>query len=348
VRVLTRSEALVVQLLLARSDRRVARVPGLETPHRRTLQSIRQRAYQKGWVRDRYVPTPAAFGLDHATFAIARPHVDQARTLAERWKARPENVLLWASDSGLFGVFLSSSDAGSELEVALEEGAVGADLQRFEVPCGAEAVPVYFDFEMAWVRATGLSGVSEGCPRPLPSLRAQGPAAAILPTPAQRNGIRGWVTDASRDGNSARLSLFRPRLEELGLRFGWLAFRSILDPAAVAASSTGFPDWCAFIRGRLRPGTEPPDLFRGLVESAGVSPFLFVAEGERVLFASLSLGPGVRRSPERVPVLPVVQTYLRDISVEQWPLGTTRVLTDHEYGRCLELRDGAMAGSRRR
>jgi hypothetical protein len=343
VRILTRTEAVVVQLLLARSRGPVARVPGIEMPHRRTLQSVRQRAYQRGWVRDRYVPAPAAFGLDRATFALARPHADSARALVEAWRARPENVLLWASDAGVFGAFFSRSGGETDLASELGGGAEASTVHLLESATTQQAIPVYFDFEMAWVRATGLTGVSRECPRPLaaPRLGADGPPSA-LPSPTQRTAIRAWVADLERT-HGPRPSVFpllRPRIEEQSLRLGWVEFRPILDPGAVAAAVTGFPAWCAFVHGRLQPRAEPSELFRALVGEAGVSPFLFATDGGGVLFAALSRGPGVRRPPERLAILPLVGTYLREISVEQWPLGATRPVTDHEYARCLDAGTG--------
>jgi len=168
VRVLTRSEAVVLWHLLARDRPRVDPLPGVERPHRRTMQDVRQRAYARGWIRDRFVPAPTAFGLDRLTFALARPLADRLRGQAERWRARPENVLLWSSSEGLFGVFLSGPGTDPELARTLAADGEGAVLYPVAVPAREEAVPVYFDFELAWVRANGLPGASAGYPRPIP------------------------------------------------------------------------------------------------------------------------------------------------------------------------------------
>jgi hypothetical protein len=338
VRSLTHSEAVVVGLLIARSHRRLRMEPGLDVPGRSTLQTVRQRAYIRGWVQDRYIPAPAAFGLDRLVIALARPPLDRASSLVERWRSRAENVILWACDEGVLGVFLERTARGSRrLLPSLEEDDDVAT-QTLEVDCRRETIPVYFDYELAWARATGLPGVSSGYPRTFPGLTASPRIAPIvIPSPPQVQGLRSLVsTPTGRTGPSpSRFSFLAGGLERRAERRGWIGFRSILDPIAVATSVSGFPEWCSFVRGTLLTPARPDQLFRGLVATAIVSPFLFATDGLHVLFGVLSTGPRTRRQVERLPVLPTLQSYMQDIVVEHWPLGSTRVLTDHQYGRAI-------------
>jgi hypothetical protein len=304
------------------------------------MQDVRQRAYARGWIRDRFVPAPTAFGLDRLTFALARPLADRLRGQAERWRARPENVLLWSSSEGLFGVFLSGPGTDPELARTLAADGEGAVLYPVAVPAREEAVPVYFDFELAWVRANGLPGASAGYPRPIPEAPVgEDGTGRSAPSPVQRAALRASL--AAREEHEAPVRPVWPvlggTLEERSLRSGWSAFRCLLDPVALATLMTGMPGWCAFVLGSLRPSARPVELFSALVGAAGVSPFLFATQERRVLFASLARGPGTPAEPGRAPVLPTLQAYLQDITVVNWPLGTTRVLADHRYSRALAV-----------
>lgn len=338
MRALTRSEALVVWLLMTRSARRIPRGPGVEMPHRRTLQDVRRRAYERGWLRDRYIPAPLAFGRDRVTFALARPPADEILSVAERWSGRADAVVLWVGSDGVFAVFLSTRSSRARFGASPSFDDRLSPVQVLEVESRQSTVPVYFDFEMAWVRATGLPGVSDRCPRALPEPpEGEDGRPAKLPSPSQRGAIQRLV-----DASAHEIGPIRPRpldalrgIEQRSERLGWAAHRSLLDPRAVASSVRGFPMWLSFVNGRLLPGRTPADLFRALVAVARVSPFLYVSDGTTVLFAALSRGPGAAGSPGRGPVLPTVQTCLKEISVVQWPLQTTRVLVDHEYGPAL-------------
>jgi hypothetical protein len=175
----------VIGLLIARSHQRLRSEPGMEIPGRSTLQTVRQRAYLRGWIRDRYLPAPDAFGLDRLTFALARPPMERAPKIVERWQTRADNVLLWATDEAVLGVFLQRVTTGHRRPPILEEADV-TSAQILEVDCSRDAIPVYFDFEMAWVRATGLPGVSSGYPRTLPGLTRDPLRQSIIaPPPSQ-------------------------------------------------------------------------------------------------------------------------------------------------------------------
>jgi hypothetical protein len=321
-------------------------VEGLPALPRRTFQTVRRRVYDRGWIVDRFVPSPDVFGTGRIVFGLSQPLSDRAGYLEERWRARPENVLLWASDESIFGVFLEPErDAGS-LEEALDIDRSSRDHCLIRVTPTRAGLPVYFDYEAAWVRATGLPGVI-GYPRSVQRESSiSGGKKVRSPSPIQRQAVADLAyEDFGRTGRPAP-GPFAPWLdrrsaEEKCIRKGWGTFRSFLNPVEVARSVTGFPAWCAFVRGMLLPEARVRDLFEALVAEAVVSPFIFATDEHQVLFATLSEGPGNRRSVERVPVLSVVRRYLRDIAVVRWPLGPTRVVVDHAYGSSLHPQGAA-------
>jgi len=338
--VLTPSEATAVRQLISRSEPRLVDLPGAAPLPRRTFQTIRQRVYQRGWIRDRFLPSPSRFGVERVTIALVAAHADKAASLVGEWRARPENVLLWASDDSVLGVFLSRRGSGESLSGVLEAEGTSRESYVLEVDGRPEAIPSYFDFEAAWVRATGLSGLT-GYPRSLfgPSGGPGGSGPAEL-LPSHRRAVEELLRATSEPLGPAEerpitSRLFQRRAEERLVRLGWVSFRSFLDPAAVAGSVSGFPSWLAFVHGSLLPGAGPPELFRALVGECGVGPFLYVTDDRELLFATLSRGPGAPGEPGRAPVLPTVRTYLEDIDVVRWPLVSTRVVTDHAFGRLL-------------
>lgn len=337
MRALTHAEATIVHQLIARSGTRIESISGETSPPRRTAQSIRQRVYARSWIRDRFIPSSILFGRDRMTLGLAEPHADRVESLIERWKSRPENVLLWTSDEVVMGVFLSSHERQSKLSTIISDENSSRSEYFLDVGCHRNSIPVYFDFELAWVRCAGLSGLA-GYPRSI--FPSENSLDASLPkslSQSQRKTIEDLVSTFENkrgplDRSRITYRFLRRRLEDLCLRRGWARFRSFLDPVSVALSVTGFPGWCAVTHGRLLPGARPGDLFRGLLLKARVSPFLFVTDQDQVLFATLSTGPRTDSTEPRTFVMPTVNNYLREIAVVRWPLGGTKVITDHIYG----------------
>ena len=334
MRDLTRSEAEVVGLLLGRDDRTLRRFPDVAYPHRRTIQEIRHRAYERGWLVDRLIPAPRAFGLDRASFAFARVPEDRIEAEVDRWRLRPECVVLWRHGAELFGVFLHPAQAGPALDGGPLNPASGVDLEVMEVECRSVTLPVYFDYEMAWARMAGLPGVSRACPRPIPdpTPTIDGEPADTVP-PFQRNRVQELVRGVGPIGHGSMLGdgFWPARFEERCHRKGWTSFRALLDPVAVGETVGGLPEWVAFVRGTLRPGAEASELFRALVLSARVSPFLLASSAERVMLATMAFPPGHRSTNERSPVLPTFREFLSEISVTNWSLRETEVLVNHDY-----------------
>ncbi len=341
MREISDAEALVLADLLAdpdreRSTRRSDAVP------RRTRQAIRQRLHAREVVQSRYVPDPALLGNPFVTFAMAQPFAEAWSETARRWGARTESVDLWALRDMLFGVFLLPSAAEAE---ALQDSLAGPGIcasARF-LCCDSRGgtIPVFFDFEAAWVALEGLGGTL-AYPQPLTSstLTAEVPRRDL--PKADREALRQMVgrplvAPIERDGRSTQIH--RPRLrarERRLLRDGACGHREFLDPRNCRRWARGFPELLVFVWGNLIEGKAAPDLFRSLVERSGVHPFLFVTDGSTLLLGALSRrateSPGRTVAP-RDTALVTIESYLQRVVVLRKPLEDLEVLVDHRYDR---------------
>ena len=113
MRELTEAEVLVLRALIAAGqENERERLRQTQLP-RSTYHAVRKRAYEEGWLRDRYLPDPLLFGFTHITFGLARPYADRADELARLWSSEPGCVLLWRAPVVTFGVQLYSSGAAA-------------------------------------------------------------------------------------------------------------------------------------------------------------------------------------------------------------------------------------------
>jgi hypothetical protein len=340
MRVLTSVEKLLVRAVLANASLRTAVNPIA----RSTRQTVLQRIYLREWIRDQYVPDPVALGSPILTLAVAQPYLEKAPLVTRSWESLRSAALLWGSHRMLFGVFFSQTHQEKEkLWGRLKEVPERRDIFLLSVDLRSIALPVYFDFEAAWARVTGVPGVL-AYPQGLPisSIRADA-SQARFPSKSELRAISSMVTRSL--AVSPRLLAGQPPwptfargLERRCLRLGLAEYRSFLNPFALARQVTGFPQRVAFVQGELLKASRPPDLFRTLVEVAGVSPFLFASDNETVLVAALSWGNDrpldsvAFQDRESVSAL---QRHLRSIVVVEEELGYLKVLVNHRYDRLL-------------
>jgi hypothetical protein len=329
-----------MQRLLTHADLPNGDALGRQRLARRTAQAIRQRAYVRGWLTDRYVPNPVVLGYRSALFLLARPYSERARATVNLWRSHPRNVVLWASPELLFGVFFSRAlpEIGEAESRVADPGAVRVEAS-IRVNLTEPSVPVYFDFEAAWTGWTGLPGTLR-YPRPLPTGEFEG-ASGGVPTPSERNALGGllvapFLGEATGRGPSRFSRLYRS--ERRWLRSGQVEYRSFLNPQEVTRWVTRFADQAVFVFGELlRPG-EAPALFHALVSECRVGPFLFVTDGRRVLWGALSgtwFRPTVPAPVPRAPVLPTVEQYMRGIRIVREGLSSLEAAVDHRYERLL-------------
>jgi hypothetical protein len=340
LREISRSEAIVTAELLAGQGLRRRGGEDERIP-RRTRQAVRQRLLARDSIRDRYVPDPAALGRPIVTFVIAQPYADKHSESIAKWRLRPEGVDVWAFKDTSFGVFFLP---GLPEAATLRADLGGSETYRtvFAIDCDSRAatVPVFFDFEAAWTQITGLQGTL-AYPHSLPfaSVRA-GNRSAILQG-AEREALchllaRRDAVDSPEDSRGWMSRLTLSSRERRLLEDGTSELRTFLDPAACSRWAGDFPDTVVFIGGGLVDGRTAPELFRSLLETCRINPFLFATDGTGVLFGCLSTkvgDRGNRSSSQRAPVLPTIREFLQQIVVHREPIESLTPLVDHRYDR---------------
>lgn len=340
-RVLTPAEKLLVGALLSgRSAPSASAIP------RSTRQAATARIYQREWIRDRYVPNPAVLGWPYVTIAWSHPYADRLPEVSRNWAGQGGAVVVWRAHRTLFGVFFSRQQGDRQrLWASLSNPVDGTGSALLAQDLTNSAIPVFFDFEAAWARVSGIEG-SASYPESLPrnARSSEAPPAASL-TASERQAIERMV--ARPFVSSPRIAEHRPSLRSLFrgverrcLRKGLVEARSFLNPVAIAREIAEFPSQVVFVRASLVPPSRPDELFRELVEIGGASPFLYTTDGATVLFASLAAGNQSRSTVRAVSgqvVLSILKRRLRSIQIVAENLGDLEVLVDHRYDRLATL-----------
>lgn len=337
-RTLTEGEAVVIRSLLAAQPitekERIQRA-GLPS---RTFEDIRQRAYSEGWVYDRYVPNPSFFGWNKVSFALAQPFAEKLREVTDRWKNDPRSVLLWRWPETLFGVFFHGPDAEGARPRWL--GSPSDYRSEFNITSETEAagIPVYFDLEASWSRLTGQNG-SLAYPHSLPSELLSRASAGV--SREEMQVVSDLLTRPMKaytgNGASRASHHFLPRSHRRALSGGIVERRVFIDLARIPACRSGRIESIAFVKGELRDGAKPEQLFRRLV-SMQVTPFLFAAEQPKVLFGTLAPAPVPTEKPgPRPAVLSNMREFLDRIEITRESVGSLSVDVDHRYDRLLSM-----------
>ncbi len=311
---------------------------------RSTYHAARRRAYDEGWLTDRYVPEPERFGYPIAIFVVARPFADRFEELVARWSNEPGLVAMWGGRGAILATFLCSTGkeadglvaGASWKELVSSSNCVVADLH-------GPSVPVYFDFEGLWTHLAGIEGMV-AYPRGLGG------------SPAPEDGGTPPLTDHQRWAASELLA--RPFQSErpggrlvgpLGLPFsqkrlvakGWVNHRVFLDPSKLASYRGNAADVYVFVSGTPKPGSRPELLFQTLVRECQTFPFLFVASPSQILIGGLGAsnpkaGPsGLEGGGQRRPVMPLLNEAMSGIALLQVPAASLPVLVDHRYDHIL-------------
>lgn len=344
MRALTESEGRVIAVLLGGSGTpERERLRRIQVP-RSTYHAARKRAYGEGWLRDRYVPDPARFGLPVVSFVIARPFVDHLPQLVEKWGGAPSNVLTWASPQMAVGVFFHASSAEAEKKV----GALTPEewsRWRFQLHADARgpSVPVYFDYEGLWSHLAEVPGTStypnglggalgneESDGRPALSQHQRWAAGELIHRP--------FVAAAAGRAGHLVGPLGLPFSQQKILRAGWVVHRVFLDPARVPPFRGRLADQVTLVMGQLKAGVRPEMLFATLTRECRVFPFLYATDGERLLLGALGRNPAsgevpVDRPEPRRPVMPTLQASLSGIEILSEASASFRASVDHRYDR---------------
>ncbi len=341
MRALTESEARVIAVLLAaRPDRERDRLHQIGVP-RSTYHAVRKRAYDEGWLRDRYIPHPVPLGRPYVTVWVARPFADRVEEFVSTVAADPGDVLLWTGTQIAVAVFFHAKPTDAR---RLGEKVVASRLAAAPLVVTARVdsptVPVYFDFEGLWCHLAGLEGTLAyphglgGSGEPDPEDGAPGV------TPHQTWAIgellrRPFVAQEQGRGGHLVGPFGLPFSQRKLLMRGWVTHRTLLDPARLPPFQGKSADQIVFVSGTPRAGARPEVLFATLTRESRVFPFLFAVDADRWLLGAL--GGSNPASPEarggRRPVLPTVREYLEGIEIAQEAASGFVSPVDHRYDR---------------
>jgi len=330
-------------LLAARPDRERERLRQVPVP-RSTYHAVRRRAYEEGWLRDRYVPHPVPLGRPWVTFLVARPFADRAEEFGRTVAQDPGNVVLWSgAQSALAVIFQSRPNDAKRLVDRFVSGRLAAAPWAVTVRADAPTIPVYFDFEGLWCHLAGLDGTlayPHGLGGALPG-REEDDAAMTL-SPHQRWAVgellhRPFVaTDQGRGGHLVG-PFGLPFSQRKMLAKGWVTHRTLLDPARVPEHRGKSADQVVFLSGTPKSGGRPENLFATLTRECRVFPFLFVVGEDRWLLSALGAAnrPPAEPTGPRRPVLPTLREYLEGIEIVQEAASGFVAQVDHRYDRLL-------------
>ncbi len=338
---------MLIALLAAEDESERSRLQRTGLP-RSTYHAARRRAYEEGWVHDRYLPDPGVFGLRTARIWLLRPYADRQDELLRRLESRPGTVVLWQTPQSVFAVEVDL-DPGAREGTAPEEVSEELTQERMvlSVPLGSRGLPVYFDYEGLVAHLASQPGATSyprGLDRPSGGGALKGPVRSpgtwqtahrlvLLPFSAPMEGRPGH-----RMGPQAL-----PRSQRRLLELGWVHRRVLPDPSRIPPFRGRQADEMVFVHGRWREGEKADPLLRTLTGECRVFPFLFAFNEEVLLLAALGQSApgdgGVPGSSSRRPVLPTLRQCLENIVVTRERVGSVIPRIDHRYDRLL-ARDG--------
>ncbi len=341
MRALTDAEARVIAVLLAsRPDRERERLHLVDVP-RSTYHAVRRRAYEEGWLRDRYVPHPAALGRPFVTFLLARPYADRVEELVRLLVGGPNEVVVWTGAQMVLAVLLHTKPGeGARLAERISAGNLAAPPTVVTVPAEGPTIPVYFDFEGLWCHVAGLPGTL-AYPHGLGGGEADeggGPSALSSHQSWAIGELLRRPFSASDQGRGGHLvgPLGLPFSQRRMLQKGWVVHRTILDPSRLPPYRGRLADQIVLLTGSPKAGARPEVLFSTLSRESRVYPFLFVVgEGRWLLGALGSSAPPAAEQPARRPVLPTLREYLEGIELVQEVASAVSTPLDHRYDRLL-------------
>ena len=311
---------------------------------RSTYHAVRRRAYEEGWLRDRYIPHPVPLGRPWVTFLVARPFADRAEEFGRAIAGDPGNVVLWTGSQASLAVLFQADAGGSKrLLTRIESSRLTSAPWCVTVPANGPTIPVYFDFEGLWCHLAGLEGTlayphglggsvdrpENGEARPELTSHQRWAVGELLQRPFA-------ATDQGRGGHLVG-PFGLPFSQRKMLAKGWVTHRTLLDPARVPEHRGKTADQVVFITGTPKTGARPEGLFATLTRECRVFPFLLVVGSDRWLLSALGGSNPMPTEPSgaRRPVLPTLRMYLEGIEILQEAASGFVAQVDHRYDRLL-------------
>jgi hypothetical protein len=339
-RELTPAEARVIAVLLGTGgEPEKARLERSEAP-RSTYITARRRAYDNGWVRDRFLPSPAV-GYRYAHWVLVRPFLEHRAEVEARFSEDPGTVLIWRWPEHLLSLRFEGGPLGSERsDRPLVPPELGRPILDLRSDLARPHVPVYFDFEGAWANFVdvprgrgypralgsgekGRSETSEGLRRSVGALVAR-PFGA---TPEPGTVFRRFVGAGGLARSQRRL-----------LQKGWVSWRVLPDLKALPAYAGRRAQRLVLLEGRLRSPDGLKEMFHDLWALSRTAPFLLASDGSKALLGFVGLGERLKGgtrlpSPRSRPVGTTLQEHLSDIQTFSIPVDELEVPMDHRYDR---------------
>jgi|GEM_PF-411001 len=340
LRALTEAEGKVIAVLLGGSGTSEReRLSRIQIP-RSTYHAARKRAYEEGWLTDRYVPDPAGLGRPRVTFTVVRPYVDRLPEVVAAWTGDASNMLTWASPQVVLGVFFREEIAPKRKERPIVQEGWSRWTFELTVDIRGPSVPVYFDYEGMWSHLAELAGTST-YPTGLGGLGGEDGGALL--TDHQRWAVRELVVRpfvASTEGRASHLvgPLGLPFSQRRMLKQGRVVHRVLLDAGKVPPLRGRGADQVTLVMGEFKAGVRPETLFGTLTRECRVFPFLYATDGHRLLLGALGRGSstpsvGLPSTESRRPVLPTLQESLQGIEIIAESAAGFRPAVDHRYDR---------------
>jgi hypothetical protein len=350
VRALTDSEARVIAVLLAaRPDRERERLRQVEIP-RSTYHAVRRRAYEEGWLRDRYIPDPVPLGRPYVTFLLARPYADRFPEFTRAVTADEGNVVLWNGTQLAVAVFFHrKATDGARLGARIEKDRSAAAPLVITVAADGPTVPVFFDFEGLWCHLAKLEGTL-AYPHGLGGAagdESTDDAGGVAPLSSHQIWALGELLrrpfTAAEQGRGGHLvgPFGLPFSQRRMLAKGWITHRTLLEPARLPPYQGRSADQIVLLSGTPKDGARPEELFSTLTRDCRVFPFLFVVGADRWLLGALGgAGPATGPDADRKAVLPTLRDALEGIEILQEAASEFVSPVDHRYERLLPAPPG--------
>jgi hypothetical protein len=331
-------------LLAARPDRERERLHQVNIP-RSTYHAVRRRAYEEGWLRDRYIPDPVPIGRPVVGFLLVRPFADRFDELVRLMAADAGTVVLWNGAQVAVGVTFHPRPADpKKLSDRIQNGHLATAPTLVVARADGPSIPVYFDFEGLWCHLAGIEGTL-AYPHGLGGVSGEegsespngGTMSAHQRWAARELLNRPFVAAAQGRGGHLVGPFGLPFSQRKMLAKGWVTHRTILDPARLPPYQGRSVEQVVFVTGTPRSGARPEVLFDLLTRESRVFPFLFVVTPERWLIGALggAAGSVPQESGPRRPVLPTLREFLEGIEILQEASSSFSAPVDHRYDRLL-------------
>jgi hypothetical protein len=335
---LTSAEARVIASLLAADsipERDRIRASGLSP---RTYETARRRIFAAGWVYERFVPDPMAWGRPTLHFELTRPEPGTEADATERLGRTDGAFHVWRGSGLVFSASFRGETPGTGLPARSTLSAAKDASWQMDVDLRRPSVPIFFDLEGAWSRVLGVA--PRVYPRPLPTWSGGRPPDHGRPPAALLREAEVLIQRPFAPGGGASSGRHLGSWIGLGggrraLSTGLVQRRCFLDLPRIP----GFDGWqlqsLGFLTGELRAGQRPETVYRELLSDGGMTQFLFATDQKSVLIGALAPAPPPASTRPRTRISEILTKRLEGWGLVGTPVASLSAPVDHRYDRLL-------------